>query len=273
MYNLAVQGIAGLLARRVGLSRFMRRQPMGGLVNASNVVFTLPQYPCLSTISVYSGSNLVSAASYNFYSDTGVVQFYNAPSAQPTADYTCIQLTNQQLVYYVLAGFALMESMYSRGFLLSNSPTAYAMASPTDSAIYICQGPLATGGLPTDPVTGNTTFSASPIQRSWLERCAEYAYMDGMSLDAALSDVDVSERVGGVRINTSHRAPNIVRAKESMLSELYSAMYSALDETFSDGRHYGKVAAQQHSSYYNDIFQWQNNNGTLVPTGLGQWWQ
>jgi hypothetical protein len=253
------------------MSRFMRRQPAAGLVDNTTRLFVLPMYPCLQSITLYVNDAVVSSG-YTFYRDTGTIEFMVAPSAQPVADYTAIQLTNAQITYYLWAGFQLMEALWSRKYLLSSSSMAYAMALPTDTAIYLCQGPLATGGTPSDPITGDKTFSTSPLQRAWLERCAEIAYLDSMAVESALSDVNVRERIGGVAITTEHRSRNIQDARKLLWDQMIQAMYAALDEYDSAGAHYGANATQIRSDYYDNVWDWQNNNGVMVPTGLTNWW-
>jgi hypothetical protein len=268
MYDLAVDGVNGFLARRPGLQRFMRRQPLAGLVDGTTTVFLLPMYPCKLDLSIYLETTPVTSNEYVFYADTGTVMFYTAPTSQPVADYTAIGLTTAQIVLYLWAGFDLMEALWSRQYALSSSDTAYAMASPSDSHIYICQGPAGVGSTPTDPVVGTQTFSTSRIQRAWLERCAEFAYLDSMVSEAALSDVNVRERVGGVAISTDHRSANILRARDAMWREVIASMYAALDEQYPDGRHYGGAVGQLHTDYYATHWNWQSNNGILAPTEL-----
>jgi hypothetical protein len=249
----------------------MRRQPLSGLVDGSTLIFLLPMYPALQTINVYLGTTLVDSSAYAFYQDSGVVQFGVAPTVQPTADYTAIQLTNQQIIYYLWAGFQFMESLHKRGLALSSSNSAYAMASPTSTHIYVCQGPLAAGALPSDPLAGNLVFSTSQLQRGWLEKCAEFAYLDSMMVESALGDVDVTQRVGGIRIATAHRSSNIREAKKTLLEEVVVAMYAALDEIDPTGAHYGQAAAQIHTSYYANTWNWQNRSGILIPDGVDKW--
>jgi len=275
VYDIVTNGIADFLARRPGLSRAMRRQPLAGLVDGSNKIFLCPLYPILSTgLKVYLDTTLQTLTThYTVDTASGTITFVSAPSVQPTADYTAIQLSDQQIVYYTWAGAMLMEALWSRKYALSSSNTAYAFASPTDAHIYLCQGPLAAGAVPVDPVIGTLTFSTSQVQRGWLSRCAELAYVDSMMVESALSDINVRERVGGVAITTDHRSANIRQAREALWNEVVSAMYAALDEFDSTGAHYGKIATPMHTEYYTDNWNWQNNSGILVPSGINsQWW-
>ena len=252
------------------MTRFTRRQPLAGIVDGSNKVFLCPTYPVLAAgFVLYLGATVQTLTTqYTLDTSSGVVTFGTAPAVQPTADYTAIQLSQTQMNYYNWAGFNLMESLWARKYMLSSSATSFTFASPTDTNMYVCQGPVSSGAVPTDPLAGSLTFSTSQAQRGWLERCAEFAYLDSMSSEAALSDVDVTERVGGIRIATSHRSQNIVKAKQEMWCELLSSMYSALDEWDSSGAHYGSAAAQIHSNYYTQTWNWQNNNGILAPTSM-----
>lgn len=260
LYDLVVDGVAMLYARQPGLLRYQARQPLAGLADGTNLVFQTPLYPVLSTISVYLGGTLQLASAYTLDAAAGTVTFVTAPTVQPTANYTAVGASTQQAVYYAWAGFLLMETVYRRGYSLSNSLSAYALASPTDAHIYVVDGHTVS-----DPAAGTATFSTSIFQRGFLERCTHYAYLDAMASEAALSDVDVTQRAGGIAIRTAHRSPNILRAKEALWNELLKARDEALDEADPTGAHYGGAVTQIHSNFYTSILHWQNDNGLVVP--------
>ena len=268
MYDLVANAAVDFFMRVPGLTRFMRRQPLSGLIDGTNKIFMLPMYPVQSPISLYLGTTLQTLTThYTLDTTTGIVTFVTAPTVQPTADYTALQLTTQQTNYFAWAAFQLMESMTSRGYALSSSNSAYAMAVPTSTNIYLCQGPIATGAVPTDPIVGTVNFSTSILSRSWLAICMQACYLEAMGVQASLSDINFTERVGGVRINTDHRARSIRDAREQMNNLLRDAMFAALDEMYSDGRHYGGHASFPHTQMYTDMFQWQQNaTGEWVPS-------
>jgi hypothetical protein len=225
-------------------------------------------YPCSTTIAIYLGTSLLAGTAYTLDTNTGRVTFLSAPTVQPIADYTAIQIPTQQIVNYCWAGFMIAQSLYSRNFVLSKSETAYAPAAPTDTKILVCQGPVSTGEVPVDPLCGTQRFSVSILQKAFLDHCSEYAYLDSMSVEAALSDVDITERVGGIKIQTSHRAQNIMRVKQTLWDSLISSMYSALDEWDPSGRHYGGNAAEIRTQFYTTTLNWQSNQGLLAPVGF-----
>lgn len=265
MYDLKVDGITAFIQRRPEAQRQMRRQPLIGLVG-SNKEFMFPTFPVLSTsVKVYVANALVLPANYTLDADMGVVLFNTAPSAQPTADCVAMALSNQQIAYYAWAGFSLMESMWTRNYLLTSSNTAFAFASPTSDHIYVCQGPVSTGGVVTDPSAGQLTFSTSQLQREWMARCMEMAYLDSMQAQAALSDVNVRERMGGIQIQTDHRSQSIGQAKERLWRELWDAMYAALDEWDPSMAHYGGAVDAPHSTMYQQQWQWQTDGTLNIP--------
>lgn len=263
MYDLTADGITAFYQRQSGAQRFYRRAPLSGIVDGSNKIFLLPLYPVLAPIALYLGATLQTLTTqYTLDATTGTVTFVTAPTVQPVANYTSVQLSNQQIVYFAWAGFDLMEGMYSRGYYLSSNSTTYAQAVPTSTNIYIC---TLNGTTPVDPAAGTLNFSTSRLQRAWFERCMEFTYLDSMSSNAALSDVNVRERVGGIAISTDHRTKNILSAKKSLWDSLISAIYSALDESEVTNDRYAASGIMPHSDFYESTIQWQLDGDFIIP--------
>lgn len=260
MYDLASDGVNDFFSRRVSAKRGYRRVPLIGIVDGTNRVFLVPHHPILSTdFDLYLGADLEAAAHYTLDADKGVVTFGSAyaPSTQPTADYTAIAASTLQITYFAYAGFGLMEDLAPRGFQLSSSDTVYTPALPDDTYQYVTDADVAVGDVPTDPTTGTVVFSQSRAQREFLARCIELAYIDAMGVDASLSDLDVAERVGGTRINASHRSSNIALMRKTAYQNVMRALYAALDEWYTDGRHYGSFVEPSHSDLYEQVYHWQ----------------
>lgn len=255
--------------RRPSAKRLVRREPLVGMADGSNVIFLTSQKPFLyDSLIVYAANlPLTPLTITNWDADGGVVQMYVAPTVGLTADYTAVPLTARQVIYIAWTGFELMQALWSRDLRLSSSNSTYVAASADDAHIYICS---VTDNVPTDPVTGSLTLSTSPRQKALLARCIEYAFLDAATQDAALSDIAIRERLGGIAIDPTRRTRNLVEAKQALWDELQHALRSAQDEVLSDGSQYVTDIVVPHTDEYKDVWQWQTGEGVGL---LTRWWQ
>ena len=274
MYDLVVDGALDFYARRVGGKKQLRREPLSGVVDGSNKVFLSPLFPLLATsIAAYENTTLKVSPAYSVDADLGVFTWYAAPSVQPTIDAIAVPLTTAQVTLFAWAGFHLMEALWFRNYLLSSSNSAYAMATYSDTHIYVVQGPLKTGEAVIDPVCGSMTFSTSQLQRGVLSRSIELAYLDAMVHESSLSDVDFSERVGGARVSASRRPSNLKTARDLAYDELINAIYAAMGEEDTTLEHFGMGTLPPHTDEYDQIWHWQDtgkvgSTALYIPAGL-----
>lgn len=267
MYDLCVDGVMAWYQRRPSSKRLVRREPLVGVVNGTNTIFLTSHRPFLyESLAIYTAdAPFVPATVYSADADGGVIRLSYAPDVQAVADYTAVPLSTRQVIYFAWAGFDLMQALWPRDLRLSNDETQYLAASPDDTHIYICS---ASGdGLPTDPVTGSLTLATSARQRAFLARCIEYAFLEAASVDAALADVAIRERFGGIAVDPTRRTRNILDAKKDLWEDLLRALLSAQDEVYPDGEQYVADVNVQHTEFYEKVFQWQYGDNLFVARG------
>jgi len=178
MYDLRVEGIRDFGRSTLFARKTINRDPMGGVLDGTNRTFRTTYYPIQSSGSisffVSSGSALgLSADSIDY--DSGTVVFATSPAYQPYASYTYSQLTDDEVVDILMAGFDEMQSRWSdRAFYLSSSNSAFAQAVGTESHIYIV---TKDGSSVSDPTCGGLAFSTVRVQIAFYMLCCEYRYM------------------------------------------------------------------------------------------------
>lgn len=268
MYDLCVDGVFAFYQRRPGTKKLVRREPLVGNPDGVNTIFLTSHKPFLyDSLVVYAASPFTPATIYSADADGGVIRLAQAPVGQVVADYTAVPLTNRQIIYFAWAGFDLMQSLWSRDLRLSNDDDSYVAAGADDAHIYICS---VTDDVPTDPVVGSLTFSTSIRQKALLARCIEFAFLDAAMQDAALSDVAIRERFGGIAIDPTRRTKNMLDAKAAQWEDLLRALHTAQDEAFGDsGDQYVTDVEVPHTRDYEWNWQWQYGNNLLFPLGNG----
>lgn len=268
MYDLTVDGVAAFFQRRPSAQRLVRREPLVGSVDGYNSVFLVPHRPFLvSTLLLYAPSAPLTPVPPSYVdADGGVVILPSAPSERPTYDCTAVPITLAQTAAYVFAGFQLMEMNWSRGLQLSSSSLTFVPAQVTDPHQYVVQ--VNTNGTMQDPVCGPYTFATSLLQQAFLAQCIELSYLDAQMQESALGDLDISERVGGIRVNASKRATNLRDARVQLQETFLKAWRAAEDEYYPNGEHYIDGLRVQHTLEYEGIYHWQRQpNGVLYPLG------
>ncbi|MBI5305513.1 MAG: hypothetical protein HY868_25515 [Chloroflexi bacterium] len=271
MYDLARDGVDDFYARRPGAQRLVRREPLSGIVDGANKTF-IAQHPTwlLSSLKVYVGDTVYTSADLTCDPDGGVIQFPTAPTVQPLADYTVVPLTKQQIVYFVWAGFDLMEVLWTRGFSLSKNNLLYEPATYTDASIYICQ--RAQDGTVVDPTIGAVKFSESHPQKMVIAQCTELAYMDSLFSEAAASDISYRERITGIALDSSLRPRNLKLAREVLFASVRNAIYAAMEEAGDIGQ-FSAQTLPPHSADYEAFWHWQKDSpyGGLTVPGTLRW--
>ena len=253
MYDLAVDGVRAFYQRRPGALKFVRREPLVGAVDGSNTIFLLSQPPALQDTLILYGANdpLTPLQTTLLDADGGVVQLYNAPTNAVTADYTAVPLYTKQVVYVVLAGFQLMESLWQRGLEISADDETFVQAGQDDAHLYIV---TRDGTAVADPVCGDLTFNTAFQQRSLLARCIEMAFLGAMASEAALSDVSIRERLGGVAIDPTKRTLNILAARKDAWAELCRALESAQEQFYGEAGFNAELAEMPSTVEYTKPF-------------------
>jgi len=257
MYDLKVDGVADLSRSMLFRSRPIVRDALSGLVDGSNRVFRTTYYPLLTSgsIIVYEGGSEVLPSGYGVDYDTGAVIFDTAPDVQPEADYAYSELTQEQFIDILMAGFDQMEGRWNREFVLSSKSDTYAAADRNSEHIYIVlRG--ANSEVCDPPFRGNT-FSASRTQIGFFIACCEYAMLEMRANDAAPSLYSFREGTGGLTVDKSRIPANLERALVRKEGQLAQVLDIAQGEYYRGSAPWGAYIPPVVTEEYKDVYDWQ----------------
>lgn len=196
--------------------RALTREPLEGLVDASNKVFYLAHFPVSTTgLAIYDASGtLISSGSYTVESyETGVVSFTTAPSEQYTASYTAQSLTDTELTNVVKNGFDKMEAEYNRNWYI----TSDSISSSSSSVV--------------DPVIGSYTFGTSRLQVKLYLLCCEYELVKARAKYAAAYHMKYREsRSGGVQIDRTQSADQLMALLKIIQKDIDDAVIACANQ-------------------------------------------
>lgn len=262
MYDLTVDGQAAFYQRRPTAKRLIRREPLVGAVNGANTIFLTPHRPFLyDSLVVYTADSPFDGVTlYSADQSGGVVRLAAAPTSQPVADYTAVPLEWLQVNAIAWSGFDLMQALWARNYRLSSDPSTYSPADPDAAHIYIVD--VNDDNTVFDPPAGGLTFSTSYVQKGFLARCIEVAFLDIAMTDAALADVVIRERLGGIAIDPSRRTKNLVDARAEQWNELLRALQLAQEEALGDEAYVASVKPI-HTEEYVQVWQWQKGHASV----------
>ena len=195
MYSLT--DVTNSLLEAPWMSRAISLQPLDGLVDGVNRIFRMPfapltmnPAPVLYTL-VAGGKSTITATSINY--DTGDVLLASAPTLTPYADYTATMLRPTQLTAMARRGFAEMQTRWLRAIYLYDSNGSLVVSSSESAAV--------------DPLTGNTTFSKSEVQKGFFVKCAELVTLRMLAEEATVNSMAYrEERMGGLLVDTTKRS-------------------------------------------------------------------
>jgi len=258
MYDLRVDGVRDFGRSTLFTRRTINRDPMGGVLDGTNRTFRTTYYPIQSSGSisffVSSGSALgLSADSIDY--DTGTVVFASAPAYQPYASYTYSQLTDDEVVDILMAGFDEMQSRWSdRAFYLSSDSSTFTQATGAESHIYIV---TKSGSAVSDPLCGGLAFSTVRVQVAFYMMCCEYRYMATRADVLAGTAFRFSE-ARGPSVDQSRMPINMEAALERLNDRVNKIQELAEAQHYTGTEPWGGYVAPVASSEYLDVMQWQD---------------
>lgn len=250
-FDLIVDGVAWLNRLDLGYAkRKVSRDPLSGRVGGGNTVFFTSYAPILTSGSlvVYttsSGSPVSGSADY----DTGEVILDVVPTVQPTATYTVIPHTLSQQLSFLIGGFQIMESVWSRSWKLVDANGAAADEESASVLIVNSSG--------ADPTCGAVAFSASGTQIGFYMACVRYAYLLASLTGAALTDYMWRETLRGMTVDRSRRPQNLEIALRYAKEIMDRSLEQALETYYTNGQHYGGFIGNQVTLTYAEVFEWQ----------------
>jgi len=223
--------------------RALTREPLEGLVDNSNKVFYLANFPVSSSgsLGIYDSSgSAVTAYTVESY-ETGVVVFTAAPSEQYTASYTAQALTDAELTNTVRNGFDKMEQSYNRNWFLVASGDDTYISSDSSSVV--------------DPVTGSYTFSTSRLQIALYLACCDYELVKARAKYAAAYHMRYREsRTGGVQIDRTKSADQLMGLLEIIQKDIDDIVVVCASQ--SDDTPWGAWIPGGRSDVYDSTFDW-----------------
>ncbi len=261
MYNLLVEGIRDL-GRYTSLlqQRKVSHDPLSGIVDGANLTFHTQFAPLLTSGSIvtYASGSIFSYSDVDY--ETGRVTFTNAPVKQPDASYTFTPFTASQQASMLMAGFDEMQSRWVRSdFRLSSGSTMYVPATEYDSAIYLCQlDPSTSGSVIDPPSSGSIPFSLCRTQIRFYMACCSYSYQARQLMETSMTGVSFRER-SGAQLDRTRIPQNVKLALDETEKSLIRALKAAWDEFYQDGEQYGEAILPQHSTGYETMFDWHDN--------------
>lgn len=216
------------------------KEPLIGLVNGRNKVFTLSITPATSiTVSDYLGNSLAISSSSG---ESGSVVLVDAPTNTVFASYTATMVKPSAVNGIAAGAVSLMETLYPRG---------YSLVSETGT-LYLTLGAV---------VESDTVILPSQVQRRFLANCVFYTWVRSHYLEATMHGISFREqRASGLQVDRTKQSASydaMLRiARENVEESMNAAM---LEAGYTEGgRLAGGIVAgrstsnQPESGWYND---------------------
>lgn len=234
---------AMLLRRNPWMTQRVVQEPVIGLVDGVNTRFNLASPPAVTASATLMRSDGVAVVPSAIDYDSGAILVSSAPTLSLYASYTHSLLASADAYGLFEEGFALMESMWPRGYFLVATGDVKAISSSMSAVI--------------DPVISTTTFSARVAQTALAVDCMYYVWVQSSLAEATYNAIAVREqRASGLQIDRT-RQPDafksmIEMAERRLLASLPYAMVDAGVET--DLYEGGAIAAIR--SNWNAVNSW-----------------
>ncbi|MGB2747623.1 MAG: hypothetical protein WBC34_05435, partial [Thiofilum sp.] len=183
--------------------------------------------------------------------DSGAILVSSAPTLSLYASYTHSLLASTDAYGLFEEGFALMESMWSRGYFLVTTGDIKTISSSSSTII--------------DPVVSSSTFSARVQQTALVVDCMYYAWVQSSLAEATYNAMAVREqRASGLQIDRT-RQPDafkgmIEMAERRLQSSLIAAMVDAGEE---DDAYEGGAIGAIRSNWNAVNSWWQESQGGI----------
>lgn len=228
-----------MTAEHQWMSQSIDSEPMTGLVNGSNRVFSVSFTPASSiTVADYLGNELGVLSSNG---DTGVVVLENPPINTVFASYQHTVVKPSYVNGIASAAVSFMESLWTRGYSMVESSGSYYLSS--------------------DPLTVvDDTIYSSLAQRKFLADCVFYTWVRSYYLEATMNSIAYREqRASGLNIDRSRQPQAFDAMLKLARDNVETSMKAAMTEAGEDAYGTlvpGRATSQQPNSgwYYDNIF-------------------
>lgn len=260
MYNLKTTGVTDLarFTQLLDLKK-MTHDPLMGVVDSSNKIFTANFSPLSSSGSTAVFLGTVAQSGYTVVNETGEFTLASAPAVQPTANYTFTSLTDTDVVRILLLGFDEMEQRWTRKLRLSSSNSAFAQGNEDSGSLFVV---TSDGTTVADPTASSIFFSTSVAQIAFYMKCCQYAYLTQQQLDVAIGTMSYKEP-GGLSVSNERRVDALEKVLLRIERELGRALLVAQSEWLLTAGGFASFVAPIHSKDYDANFEWRDENNTL----------
>jgi len=256
-YNLWTQGVTDV-DRILHLfnKKTVGRDPLSGIVDDVNQYFYTNYQPILSSgsVGVYtSGSSPIASTEYTIDYSAGLVTFNTAPSVQPSMTYQTARLSDYDMKSILVTGFDEMETMWFRGFALSETVGNAVVPITEDSpTAYITQS---TGS---DPQIGTIYFADSRAQIGLYIKCVQLAYIRNLMTETGYSHYLYAE-AQGAKVDKSKTTANLAMAYDRLLKSIQDTLKAAQYEWYGDSV-FGGAILSPHTKDFTAHNFWQKRS-------------
>ena len=241
-YSIDENAVTDIKRRLLWLSKSYAMQPLAGMVDGTNHIFSLMDVPVDSaSLHLYEGSGTEVTAFTLVDDETGSISFATAPTVQVYATYKKQAITDTRLAELAVDAFMEMESRYPRGWCLYND--LYVSSSASELV---------------DPDVGSgQTFSTSLIQRQFFLLCFEYTMAVQQEREATLNAVSIREdRLSGAAVDTT-KSPDAHRKSVDALDKRINLI---LGQILTGGSNFGGFVPGAQSDEYAEGWDWWSNS-------------
>ena len=232
-----------MLRRNPWMSQRVVQEPVVGLIDGINTRFNLASPPAVNYSALFITSSGVAVVPTALDYDSGAILLASAPITSIYASYTHSLLANTNAYGLFEEGFALMESMLSRGYFLVATGDVKAISSSASTVV--------------DPVVSTTTFSAHVQQTALVVDCMYYAWVQSSLAEATYNAMAVREqRASGLQIDRT-RQPDAFKSMIEMAEKRLSAsLIAALVDAGEEDDAYEGGAIGAIRSNWNAVNSW-----------------
>lgn len=254
MYDLFINGKRDIERNLIFRKQKVSHDPLVGDIDGVNKIFFTTMSPLLSedTTTIYSSGSILDKTVYSLDTDTGCIVFNYAPTEQPRATYTQVDLTSLQIKQVLIEGFNTLEADIQQGWRLSSNDSVYTEANEESEHAYIVTPEIK------EPVIASFPFSMSTISIRTLMCSVELVILMNRLHNASFSSFSYRED-RGIAVDKTRMTQNIQIVIEEKNKEL-SNLKEYLKEALYGNSSLGGYISNPKSLDYTENFDWRSKN-------------
>lgn len=234
---------AMLLKRNPWMRQSVVQEPIVGIIDGTNTRFNLASPPAVSATATFITSAGVTVNPSAVDYDSGAILLGSAPTTSIYASYTHSLLSNTDAYGLFEEGFALMESLWSRGYYLVATGDVKSISSSPSTVV--------------DPVIKTSTFSAHVQQTALAVDCMYYTWVNSALGEATYNAMAVREqRASGLQIDRTRQPDAFKNMIEAAEKRLAASLENAMIDAGAESDLYGGGAIAAIRSNWNAVNSW-----------------